>query len=55
MNAIRNELLSRMIRLYGFEHPATIEFCELCEDPNYSDEMLLVTVTCHELWPWPAD
>ena len=32
---MREELMNRMIRLYGFENPITIDFCRLCEEwPN---------------------
>ena len=32
---MREELMNRMIRLYGFESPITIDFCRLCEEwPN---------------------
>ena len=29
---MREELMNRMIRLYGFESPITIDFCRLCEE-----------------------
>ena len=32
MNKIREQLADRMIRLYGFESPITIDFCRLCEE-----------------------
>ena len=31
MNDFRENLLDRMIRIYGFEDPVVISFCRLCE------------------------
>lgn len=31
-----DDLMEEMIRLYGFEHSATIQFCKLCETKEYT-------------------
>ena len=51
---MREELLSRMIRLYGFEHQVVIQFAELMERP-ISDEVLETLVKCHEEHPLTED
>lgn len=48
---IRENLLDEMIRIYGFENPITIEFAEMCENPNWSIEMLQVILASHKLYP----
>lgn len=48
----REEMLTRMIRLYGFEHEAVIQFAQLITT-KISDETLETIVKCHEehlLW-----
>lgn len=47
---MREELLTRMIRLYGFEHEVVIEFARLMET-EISDHDLEVIVKCHEESP----
>lgn len=47
MNTKRKELLSRIIRIYGFENPATIEFARLVET-EISDYDLETIVIAHE-------
>lgn len=32
MNELREELLSKVIRCFGFEHPQTISFARKCEE-----------------------
>lgn len=44
---MKEEYLSRMIHLYGFEHPAVIQFAELMEQV-VSDETLKTLVEGHE-------
>ena len=44
---MREEYLSRMIHLYGFEHPVVIQFAELMER-GVSDETLKTLVESHE-------
>lgn len=48
MTTHRENLINRMIRLYGYEHPAVIEFCKLCENTNFPDNLLEVIVNTHE-------
>ena len=51
MNKIREQLADRMIRLYGFESPITIDFCRLCEkcaDTEAPDNALATLVKYHE-------
>lgn len=50
METKREELLTRMIRIYGFEHEEVLNFAELMES-NISDESLEVLVECHEMYP----
>ena len=48
---MREELMNRMIKLYGFEDPITIDFCRLCEEwPSTKayDNTLAVLAKCHE-------
>ena len=47
----REEMLTRMIRLYGFEHEAVIQFGWLMARPQISDETLETVVKCHEEHP----
>ena len=47
----REEMLTRMIRLYGFEHEAVIQFGWLMARPQISDETLETIVKCHEEHP----
>ena len=46
----KEELLNRMIRIYGFEHEAVIEFASLMET-NVSDKTLETIVKFHEAFP----
>ena len=46
----REEMLTRMIRLYGFEREAVIEFASLMET-NVSDKTLETIVKFHEAFP----
>lgn len=48
---MREELLTRMIRLYGFEHEAVIEFARLMENEAITDHDLEVIVICNEASP----
>lgn len=45
---IRENLVDRMIRIYGFENPITIEFAEMCENPNLDTHFLETIVKSHE-------
>ena len=54
MSKRREALVDRMIRLYGFEHPIVIQFCELCESLENCavfDYHLGLLVKCHEEEP----
>lgn len=46
---MKDELLTRMIHLYGFEHPAVIQFAELIER-GISNETLQTIVESHETY-----
>ena len=51
---MREQLMDRMIRIYGFEHEIVIAFCTMCETyPNTEayDKTLRVLVECHEEYP----
>ena len=58
MTNFRNELLTRMIRIYGFEHPLVIQFAKSCEDytsPELAplwDKILENLVELHEERPF---
>lgn len=48
---MRENLIDRMIRIYGFEHPIVIQFAELCEhmpDTEYNNKALMILVKVHE-------
>lgn len=49
-NEKKEELLTRMIHIYGFEHPQTIRFAELMET-NIPVKALETLVKCHEEEP----
>ena len=54
MNELREKLLSRMIRIYGFEDPVVLAFCHLCESWPEGEEWdrgLAVLTECHEAAP----
>ena len=48
---MREQLLDRMIRIYGFEHEVVIEFARMCESDNFTDKDLEVIVEAHEANP----
>ena len=48
---MREQLLDRMIRIYGFEHEVVIEFARMCESDNFTDRDLEVIVEAHEANP----
>ncbi len=56
-NEFRNDLLTRMIHIYGFEHPLVIEFAEMCEKYTSTglreqwDNCLEMLVEAHEREP----
>lgn len=48
---MRENLIDRMIRIYGFEHPIVIQFVELCErmeDTEANNNALMTLVETHE-------
>ena len=51
MNKLREHLIDRMIRLYGFENPIVVDFCRLCESTIITDKDLEVVVKSHEEHP----
>lgn len=54
MSDKRQELIDRMIKLYGFENQMVIEFCKLCEnytDNEWNDRCLTTLVEAHEADP----
>lgn len=54
MNPMRENLLDRMIKIYGFEHPIVIKFakqCERWEDTAIYDTILRLAVEAHEKYP----
>ena len=51
MTAYRENLIDRMISLYGYENPIVIEFAKLCEDWEQTEEYdayLRTVVKIHE-------
>lgn len=58
MSEFREELLTRMIHIYGFEHPIVVSFAQMCEsypanEPGtYWDKCLETVVDCHEKNPY---
>lgn len=54
MNEMRENLIDRMIRIYGFENPIVIDFCRLCEtwaSGDQWDRALEILVEAHEADP----
>lgn len=54
MTEIREEMLTRMIRVYGFEHEVTIEFARLLES-DMSDHDLETILKAHEEMPFEEE
>ena len=55
MNELREKLIDRMIRIYGFENPNVIAFAKLCESDWMPDKALVTFVECHEEYPVTED
>lgn len=57
MTEKREELLTRMIRIYGMEHEVVIMFAEYAENPKFDEKLLETLVECHEQNPygWEED
>lgn len=54
MSDKREMLIQRIIRLYGLEHPITIQFCQLAErwaDNTWNNKCLQLMVEAHEADP----
>ena len=51
---MREELLTRMIRIYGFEHEVVIEFARLMEN-GFPTADLEVIVKAHENYPFEKE
>ena len=54
MTTYRENLLDRMIHLYGFENPMVIQFADMCErygNSAWNDEILRLLVEAHEANP----
>lgn len=48
---MREKLIERMIKVYGYEHQITIDFCRLCENwenTPLNDKTLKMLVEAHE-------
>ena len=48
---MREQLLDRMIKIYGFEHEIVIKFARMCEEwlpTENNDKALETLVKCHE-------
>lgn len=45
---MREQLLDRMIKIYGYEHEVVIEFANLCEKEWIADRDLETIVKTHE-------
>lgn len=48
MTQTREDLLTRMIRIYGMESPIIIDFAALLENTDIPDELLEAVVVSHE-------
>lgn len=51
---MRENLIDRMVRIYGFNHSIVIQFAELCErmaDTEYNNKALITLVEVHEKNP----
>lgn len=54
MSEFRNDLLTRIIRIYGFEHKITIAIAKLLEEweeNEWNDKVLKILVEAHEACP----
>lgn len=51
----RDEMLTRVIRIWGFEHANTIWFAQMMESAEVSDDMLLGMMICLEELPYLDD
>lgn len=51
MTDLREELLTRIIHIYGFEHEVTMDFARLLDESNLTDKQLTLIVEAHETHP----
>ena len=54
MTTYREQLLDRLIAIYGFEAPIVIQFANMCEryaDNAWNDDILRLLVEAHEKDP----
>ena len=54
MTSFRENLIDRMIRIYGYESKITINFCRICEtweDNSWNNKCLSIMVQSHEAAP----
>ena len=51
MNRYRESLVDRLIALYGYEHPAVIDFAKLAEYWRGDEKVLRIIVESHESFP----
>lgn len=42
MSIKREQMISQMVRRYGFEHKLTIRFAKMAENPNFSEWLLKI-------------
>lgn len=47
----REQMLTEMIHIYGFEHEAVIQFARLMENPYISDKVLQMLLLIHQEYP----
>ena len=58
MSKYREQLVDRMIRIYGYENEIVIKFCEVCElspDSAEWDKICELLVSSHEKFPQMED
>lgn len=58
MSKYREQLVDRMIRIYGYENEIVIRFCEVCElnpDSAEWDKVCELLVSSHEQFPQIED
>ena len=48
---MKEKLIDRMVRIYGFENPIVIEFCRMCERGEIIEDLLELIVELHEKCP----
>ena len=48
---MKEKLIDRMVRIYGFENPIVIEFCRMCERGEIIEDLLEMIVELHEKCP----